>query len=40
MINYSRLGSKARKGELNSELIKFIKKEKAFRVFLKDIEGI
>ncbi len=38
MINYSRFGSKARKKELDEELINLIKKEKAFFVVLKDID--
>jgi len=39
MINYSRFGSKARKKELNEELLNLIKKEKAFRIILKDIKN-
>ena len=37
MINYSRFGSRVIKGELDKEIVNLIKKEKAFRVSLKDI---
>ncbi|MBU2104290.1 MAG: hypothetical protein KKF67_00740 [Nanoarchaeota archaeon] len=37
MINYSRFGSKAVKGELDKEIVNLIKKEKAFRVSMRDI---
>lgn len=39
MINYPRFGSKVRKEELDKELINLVKKEKAFRVILRDIEN-
>lgn len=38
IINYPRFGSRVVKGELDKELSDLIKKEKAFRLSLKDIK--
>jgi len=39
-INYFKLGPAIIKGEINQEVIDLTKKEKAFRVFLKDIQEV
>jgi len=38
MINYSQFGSRAVKGEIDKEILDLIKKEKAFRLSLRDIK--
>jgi len=39
-LNYPRLSSKIIKNEIDSEILQLVRKEKAFRVFLRDIKEV